>query len=178
MKKAFIMKHTDKREVTKQLWLTDPEIQGLVGELRHCQNPQHLIAFELLLLTGHKFSRLAKAKWGDFNARLGLLYLNDKTIRLPVATVRLLSELRESARCESDPILTIKYKKFWAELARASARLGIREQGVLTIRNTFARRHWQTYQSRKHLRTDLGLTSLRYLPKEIFQEKPLALFQF
>ena len=171
------MKNLSKRAETKQLWLTDSQIKGLVGELAKCLNPQHLIAFELLLLTGQKFSRLAKVKWGDFNARLGIIYLNDKAVRLPVATAKLLKELRESAQSETAPILTIKYKKFWHYLERACLNLGIEQSGVLTIRNTFARRHFETYQSRARLKSDLGLYSLRYLPKEIFQAKPLPLFQ-
>ena len=158
-------------------WLTDSQIRDISGELALAQNPQHLISFQLLLSTGQKFSRLAKARWGAFNARLGIIRIGDRSIRLPANLAQGLEGLRESALAEDDPILTIKYKKFWAVLEKVCVRLGIEPSGVLSLRNTFALRHWQAYQSRARLREDLGLSSLRHLPKEIFQARPQALFQ-
>ena len=174
------MKQTASRGVTKEhpaKWLSDTEIKAISAELELSHNPEHLIIFQLLLCTGHKFSRLAKVTWGEFNARLGILYLGDRAVRLPDTVAKGLLGLREFATGEDKPIIKTRYKKFWEALERVCNRLGIEQTGVLCLRNTFALKHWTAYQSRAKLRHDLGLTSLRHLPKEIFQTRPQSLFQ-
>ena len=163
-------------EINRQ-WLIDSEIQAIAEKLGQDHNPQSLIIFSLILSTGQKFSRLAKLDWSSFNGRLGIIRIADRSIRLTETVAKGLELLREQATGEKQKLFSLKYEKFWHYLARACARSDIPEIGVLELRNTFALKHWQTYQSKARLKDDLGLYSLRYLPKEIFQARPAPLFQ-
>ena len=161
------------------LWFSKQEIKAVLTELEQVANVQYSLIFKLLLATGQKYSRLAKTPWGNFNSRLGILYLkNGRSVFLPDNTAQELSEYRETAKSELEPIIKLQYKKFWEKLEGICVRLDIKKSGVLTVRNTFAFEHWKTHKSKHKLQSDLGLSSLRYLPKEIFQTKQgTALFQ-
>ena len=171
------MKNAGKRNGTKRLWLKDHEIKGIAESLAMLQNPESHIIFGLLLSTGQKFSRLAKVRWNDFNARLGIIRIGDRSVKLPESVVKGIEALREKAISESHPIISLQYSKYWHYQSRASVRAGFSECGVMEVRNTFCLKHWQAYQDKARLKADLGLSNIRHIPKEIFQAGPAPLFQ-
>ena len=160
------------REGIKCPWLSDKQIRDIAGFLSSLKNRENHIIFGLLLCTGQKFSRLAKVQWDSYNARLRIIRVGDRAIKLTESVATGIEGLRQEAKGESEPIIKMKYKKFWQNLETACDRLGIEPSGVLSLRNTFAMKHWQTHNSRSKLMDDLGLTTLRSLPKEIFQTRP------
>ena len=166
------------RERIKPQWFTDAEINELDQALSLSNNKQHLLIFRLLLLSGWKFKRLKRAlKWDCFNSRLGIITLSNRTIQLPTATLDLLSELREQATSEDSLIIKIDYTFFWHYFVRKAFEIGITKIGAKQLRNTFCVKHWKQYKSKKLLQSDMGLSTLRYLPKEIFQVTTTPLFQ-
>lgn len=171
------MKNRHRRAGIKQHWFKDDELRNIKEILS--AHRQSFIVFQLLLLSGQKFARLNKTTWDDFNARLGVLTIHGRAYHLPPELTEALLELRDQATGENQLIITMKYKKFWERLARACLRIGLPELGVLVLRNTFAYKHFQTYQSKNRLKKDLGLSTIRYLPKQIFTVRPVqpSLFQ-
>ena len=166
------------RGVIKRHWLSDSEIRAIADFLSKAHNKEHLIIFSLLLSTGQKFSRLSKVTWDCYNSRLSILRLGDKAIAIPHTVATNLETLREQATGETAHIFKMPYKRFWSYLEKACVKLDIEQSGVLILRNTFARRHFETYHNRKRLMRDLNLTSLRHLPRSLFkQTRPQALFQ-
>ena len=173
-------RHTDRpagrRAVIKYPWFIDSEVSQIATFLATKQNPESLIIFALLLSTGQKFSRLKSIKWDNYNGRLGIIRLGDRSIKIPDSVAAGFELLRETAVSENQPIISKLYRVFWRELETACDRLGIENSGVLSIRNTFARKHFETFQSKQKLQSALGLTTLRSLPTSIFLPKPESLF--
>ena len=166
----------------KSLWLENRQIEQIserLGNIRSVQYPyQYQLIFNLLILTGEKFSRLEKSlMWGDLNLATGVMRLNGRVISIPQHTISILKKLRETAISETSLVIKVKYKKFWSKFARACVQIGIGEQGVLILRNTFIRKHFLTFQSLKRLKADLNISTLKYLPKKLFENiKPIPLF--
>lgn len=170
--------HTPRRDGIKKQWLDDCEVKAISEFLSAKKNKQAYLSFTLLLSSGVKYSRLKKALlWGSYNSRLHIIRVGDRSIRVTKSVAKALLMERDNATSENSPVLTIHYKRLWDSIESACVRLKIEPSGVLTLRNTYARRHWQTYQSKHRLKRDLGLSSLRHIPKAIFQDStPPALF--
>ena len=170
------LKRDDKKE--QIIWLSNEQIKVLSVDLRRVKNKQHFLAFSLLLNTGRKFSKLAKIRWRSINLRLGLIYLNDRVVKLTKETIEVLEELRETATNEHEKIFSVKFEKFWHKFARICADQKMPQMGAKVLKHTFARRHYQIYQDKKKLAHAMGLSTVRYLPKQIFENiNPIPLFQ-
>ena len=159
-------------------WLTDREITKILERLEDLRNPQPAIVFGILLSTGQKFSNIRRLKWDGFNSRLLTLRINNKYIPIPKRVSRRLAIMREKASGPNQQIFTIQYKQFWDFMAKISDKNGLKKCGVLVVRNTFAYRHYQIYQSKIRLKHALGLTSIRHVPESVFNAKPRSIFDF
>ena len=89
-----------------------------------CPGSKPTTPYQFSAFTFHrpKVFKACQSPVGAFNARLGIIRIGDRSIRLPANLAQGLEGLRESALAEDDPILTIKYKKFWAVLEKVCVR--------------------------------------------------------
>lgn len=165
-------------KLQQQKWLSDLQIRDISQALEDLQSPETLLAYQLLLLSGQKFTHLSYTPWGAYNSFLKRIFINGKTIKLPESVCSVLNYLREFANKEEQPIFSIDYHRFWWVFSSTCMRLDISHHrlGVYLIRNTYAHRHWQMYQCRNKMRYDMSLTTLRYIPKQVFQAKPITIF--
>ena len=167
---------TDK--TTSILWLSSRQIRELSCEIENYDNLEYLLSYHILLISGQKFSKVRKTRWCSYNSLAGAILMAGVRIKLTSQAIKIMDYLQMSATHESHPIIKINYPAFWRVLARCFYKIRIADGGlgVKILRNTFAYRHYNFYQDKARLRRDMGLSSLRHLPKEIFQFKRVNLF--
>lgn len=154
-------------KTTMKYWLSEKEYLSLSGQL----SGETKIIFQLILSTGQQFKRLKKLQWSVFNSRLATLNVGDRVCKIPVATALSLDNLRNNAESEDSPIFTIQYNQAWWQASRAYYSLGIDQTaGCLKLpKFTFARKHFEIYKNKAKLARDLGLSTTRWIPKQVFQ---------
>ena len=161
-----------------KFWLSQAEILSINDHL----NGQPKLLFQIMVATGLQFSHIRETKWSGFNALLNTLEINGQNKKLPLATAKALLALRKTALAEDDNVFSVCYEYTWGRVSRACYALDIEQgKGVLKLAKwTYARRHFETFKSKKRLATDMGLTTTRWIPKQVFQyQGPTAsLFQF
>ena len=150
----------------KRKWLTDNELKTLSDLLKG----EAQIILQITSGTGVKYSKIAKSRWHSFNKTTGTLILNGVARKLPNETVNLLLALRENAKSENDLIFKLIYKKCWEKLSRVYYKAGICQKlGCFKLLKwSFARRHFTIHRSKTKLAEAMGLRTVRWLPKEIF----------
>lgn len=150
-----------------KLWLSQSEIQAVSQAI---QGTQARLIFQIMVATGQKFSRIKETQWLAFNKRLNTLDFNNHNTCLPDTTALELSILRQTAKAEDCPIFSISYRQAWQQVSRAYFKVGIEQTaGPLKLaKYSFARRHYETYQNKKKLADDMGLTTARWIPKQVF----------
>ena len=174
-KKVYYSVHRAKQH-RQRSYLTDAQISKIADTLDQSYNQKYLIGFYLCLVSGQKFTHLKRLKWDSYNGRMALIRMGDRTIRLPKKLNQKIDKLRDKARSEKSLIMPIQYKIFWSNLDKIGIEMGIHKMGVLKLRNTFARRHYARYQNKHQLKQALGLSSLRYIPDDIWRAKKEPLF--
>ena len=162
-----------------QKWLSNAEIQAILSELARLENPEPQAIFQLLLVTGQKYSKIQRAIWDNYNSNLNILQINNRQILLPEKLIKLLDYMRSFATSENQKIIKYSYHKFWWFFSGLCLKLKLRNSkiGIYLIRNTYAHRHFQFYKNKKKLALDMGLSTTRYLPNEIFKDTHYTLFQ-
>lgn len=170
---------TNSSAVIKRQWLKADELTQVSELLSKRLNPGHLLCFRLALATGRRFRELADISWDNFNARSGTLNFSGSKLVLYPKLAKELSALREQAEHPDQRILNIQYKNFFRVLKCCFVQAGIDQKNCFRLlRQTFIREHFQVYQSKKLLKVQLGLNSLRRLPKTLFQSKQTAINLF
>ena len=161
--------NTPERAGTKPPFLSNAEISTIMDFLNTRPNKAHALITQLTLCTGARFSELKALPWGAYNSRLSSLRIKNRTVFLHAELKAELDNLRENAKSEWAFIVPVNYKNYHRVLRTAFDRAGIiSPKTFLSLRLSFCARHFQVYQSRKMLKAQLGLTTLRYLPREIF----------
>lgn len=153
-------------KTTKKYWLSQAELEAISGQL----SGEAKLIFQIMVATGQKFSHIKENTWDAFNAKLDTLDFDGMNFRLPVATSQALMALREKARSGNSEIFKAEYKQVWGRVSRAYFKLGISQDcGVLKLAKlTFARRHYETYRNKSRLARAMGLSTARWMPKEVF----------
>ena len=162
------MKTKESRNITaSKYWLSQAELEAISGQL----SGEAKLIFQIMVATGQRFSHIKEATWQGFNANLATLDFKGLNTRLPVATTEGILALREKALSENSKIFKTQYKRVWDKVSRVYFKLGIEQKvGCLKLAKlTYARRHFETFQNKSKLARDMGLTTTRWLPKEIFK---------
>ena len=152
-----------------KFWLSQGELSAISDRL--CGQPK--LIFQVMVATGQQYSHIREARWTGFNSLLNTMEINGQNYRIPVATAKALMERRQSALSESDQVFSVCYEYTWGRVSRACYALGIDQgKGVLKLAKwTYARRHFETYQNKSKLARDMGLTTCRWIPKQVFDFK-------
>ena len=160
------------RAEQKRQWLSDAELESIDQFLQTRKNKSHRLIFKLSLSTGRNISELLNLTFDDLNARTQSLIIKNQRIAIPKNLAKELLSMRDKSSAPDQKIISLKYCGVFRILKTALFRAGVTTpQACRLVRNTFVRRHWQSYQNKELLKRAIGVNSLRRLPKSLFIQK-------
>lgn len=160
--------------------LTDKEIASVFEYMKSLKNIEHALVFRLVLATGAKIAEIKKIKWGDCNLRLGRIAFKNRMLTVPAPLSNDLAKLRDKIAISEDQfIFKSIYRENWRGLKTCLDRFEIDTKPWLAIRYSYIARFMKIYGDKKKLKAQLGLTTLRHVPKYILNtpKASLDLFQ-
>ena len=165
------------KKTAKRVWLKDSEVRDISDILK----PEIQTIFNILISTGCRYSLIRDLKFSSLNLRTMTIHTENSTLQIPVSTQKYLLEKRDMAISESDKVFTQTHKAHWSQVSSAlfKLKIDIKVTPIKLLRFSYARKHFLFFKSKKKLLRDLQITTLRHIPKQLFdipQVKPCMSF--
>ena len=172
-------KRDDKQPPIKR-HLTEAEITAIFNQFKNFKNSEHVLLFRFILATGAKMRESKNLCWGELNCNTGRVTFKNRVIYIPETLAKDFLAYRDKiAISEDQSIFESIYRENWRTLQTALDRLGITTKYAwLAVRYSYIARFMALYGDKKRLQKQLGLASLRWIPKYLLETKtkPVELF--
>ena len=164
----------------KKRHLTEAELSAVYYHLKFFRNSEHILLFRFILATGAKMQESKDLRWCDLNCNTGQVTFKNRVVYIPQSLTKEFLQYRDKvATADDQSIFEGIYRENWRALQTALDRLGITtKRAWQAVRYSYIARFMSLYGDKKRLKKQLGLVSLRRLPKYLLQLEPKAMDDF